>query len=897
MNRIRFYINIKVNQKKVLALVLAFACAFTMFAGAAFTDQADIQSSEAVDALTGLGVIEGYTDGSFKPDATVTRAEMAKMIFTILNGGNDDASAYTNLPTSFTDVNGTWAAGYIKYLQNSEIIAGKSATKFAPNDTVTGLEAAKMLLVVAGYTPSKAGLTGSAWAANTMKYGNLNNLFEDVSSDVNGALPRQYAAQIMYNALDMERVVYSTDISDFKPATAGDILDDATIGGKYMDLDFNGKKVDDAVYLYGTEKEANRDTYSMNTSDGTYIRVANDYSDLVGQRVVVMQKIGQRDKVYGVYAYADSTTVATGYVGQLETVSDNTKIKLDGTEYKLDGTTAMKNYTFNNDTTKRFALSALAATATKNNDAKQNEVAQEIKLIDTDGDGKVEVVISSPIKFGKVTYVGTNSMTVDNNVGSLKFTDISGYEDIAKDDYVYVIDDAYNSSDKDIVVKADVTSATVEATRSSGSAVVEARVDGTWYRTANGVVIKSGATYDLVIRGNYILAADETTGKLEDVAYMSQVKHVGVVGSSNVDIETKFDDQNGEGTVKARLYFADGTDAEVKISKYNGEKLLGGTHINDGSSNNTIGANVLKGMSGLVTYSKLGDDTYDIKTVSSASDAGCDALITATSYKDGKISGNPFTDDAVVYVYAYDGAGKSETKVVSGKTVKGWDNSAILAISGTALANEKDGLNYIAAAFLNIKTSDGKVPGATSDTKYAYLTRDGYTVTKDGEKKAAYDVWTSEGAATLTQDQSNPIVGATAGTVISYTLDGDYVDDVTVVGADAAIIGTDRVVKGSARVAHAGGVATYSFDEDCVFVAIDDSETAGAEGDITGIPLAENCGGSNYIANAIVVFDNNVVPADRKIVAVFYDVDNMLDGSVGGVTHGTYTDKHFHFAG
>ena len=890
MNRIRFYINIKVNQKKVLALVLAFACAFTMFAGAAFTDQADIQSSEAVDALTGLGVIEGYTDGSFKPDATVTRAEMAKMIFTILNGGNDDASAYTNLPTSFTDVNGTWAAGYIKYLQNSEIIAGKSATKFAPNDTVTGLEAAKMLLVVAGYTPDKAGLTGSRWSANTMKYANLNNLFEDVSADVNGALPRQYAAQIMYNALDMERVVYSADIADFKPATAGDILDDATIGGKYMDLDFNGKKVDDAVYLYGTEKEANRDTYSMDTSDGTYIRVANDYSDLVGQRVVVMQKIGQRDKVYGVYAYADSTTVATGYVGQLETVSDNTKIKLDGTEYKLDGTTAMKNYTFNNDTTKRFTLSALAATATKNNDAKQNEVAQEIKLIDTDGDGKVEVVISSPIKFGKVTYVGTNSMTVDNSVGSLKFTDISGYEDIAKDDYVYVIDEAYNSSDKDIVVKADVTSATVEATRTSGGLVVEARVDGTWYRTANGVVIKSGATYDLVLRGNYILAADETTGKLEDVAYLSAIEDSD--GNGVVDFEeNKFDDPNGEGTVKARLYFADGTDAEVKLSKYDGAKLVGDPAITT-VTNNKIYANQALNvdfggiLTGLVTYSKLGDGTYDIKAVSSASDAGCDALITATSYKDGKINGNPFNDDAVVYVKA-----GTETKVISGKTAKGWDNSAVHVTGGFALANEKDGLNYIAVAFLTIR--EATVPGATSDTKYAYLTRDGYTVTKDGEKKAAYDVWTSEGAATLTQDQSNPIVGATAGTVISYTLDGDYVDDVTVVGADAAIIGTDRVVKGSARVAHAGGVATYSFDEDCVFVAIDDSETAGAEGDITGIPLAENCGGSNYIANAIVVFDNNVVPADRKIVAVFYDVDNMLDG---GAPHGSY-DAHIHFAG
>ena len=84
--------------------MLAFACAFTMFAGAAFTDQADIESTEAVDALTALGVIDGYEDGSFQPNVTVNRAEMAKMIFTIINGGNDDASAYENLPTSFTDL-------------------------------------------------------------------------------------------------------------------------------------------------------------------------------------------------------------------------------------------------------------------------------------------------------------------------------------------------------------------------------------------------------------------------------------------------------------------------------------------------------------------------------------------------------------------------------------------------------------------------------------------------------------------------------------------------------------------------------------------------------------------------------------------------------------------------
>ena len=96
--------------QKILALVLAFACAFTMFAGAAFTDSADIKvDTEVVDTLVALGVVNGYDDGSFKPNGTVTRAEMAKMIY-VLRTGNSDASAYNNDKTTFTDINGHWLA-------------------------------------------------------------------------------------------------------------------------------------------------------------------------------------------------------------------------------------------------------------------------------------------------------------------------------------------------------------------------------------------------------------------------------------------------------------------------------------------------------------------------------------------------------------------------------------------------------------------------------------------------------------------------------------------------------------------------------------------------------------------------------------------------------------------
>ena len=136
-----------------------------MFAGAAFTDSADIKvDTEVVDTLVSLGVVNGYDDGSFKPNGTVTRAEMAKMIY-VLRTGNSDASAYNDDKTSFTDIGSHWARGYIKYCQSLGIIAGKSNTKFCPNDKVTAQEAAKMLLVTLGYDAAKAGLTGANWAS------------------------------------------------------------------------------------------------------------------------------------------------------------------------------------------------------------------------------------------------------------------------------------------------------------------------------------------------------------------------------------------------------------------------------------------------------------------------------------------------------------------------------------------------------------------------------------------------------------------------------------------------------------------------------------------------------------------------------------------------------------
>lgn len=188
--------------KRIAALTLAAACAATVCAGAAFTDQSDIKvDSRVIDTLVEKNVIKGYENGSFQPNETVSRAEMAKMIYVLRTNGGTSAATYAEkMSTNFNDVNNHWASGYIKYCQAYGIVSGKTADRFDPDAAVTTTEAAKMLLVNAGHDVIKDGLTGASWATNTMKLADADGLLASVATKPNDALPRQYAAQMIYNA-------------------------------------------------------------------------------------------------------------------------------------------------------------------------------------------------------------------------------------------------------------------------------------------------------------------------------------------------------------------------------------------------------------------------------------------------------------------------------------------------------------------------------------------------------------------------------------------------------------------------------------------------------------------------------------------------------------------------
>ncbi len=141
------------NLKKILALVLALAMAFSLVASAASFPDVEPTSAtgQAVDLLTGLNIVGGYPDGTFGPEKEITRAEFLKMLFITLNGKDDDGLFGGN-SDKFPDVTSDkWFAPYVNWGVQLGIIGGYPDGTFKPDNNVTVAEAAKMIVTALGF--------------------------------------------------------------------------------------------------------------------------------------------------------------------------------------------------------------------------------------------------------------------------------------------------------------------------------------------------------------------------------------------------------------------------------------------------------------------------------------------------------------------------------------------------------------------------------------------------------------------------------------------------------------------------------------------------------------------------------------------------------------------------
>lgn len=219
------------NFKKVLALVLVLASLLGLatMAGAATeykdADKINADYTEAIKVLDLIETMQGYPDGNFKPTATITREEAAKVIAIFDNKDADISTYYTSI-NPFTDEKGRWGESYVGYGYRAGIIAGMNATTYAPTSNVTGTQFLKMALVTLGYDQEKEGFVGTSWAVNVLALAKKIGLIDDLADGWKPEkdLTREEAAQILLNALNAETVEYAQEAksADFKPSTNAD---------------------------------------------------------------------------------------------------------------------------------------------------------------------------------------------------------------------------------------------------------------------------------------------------------------------------------------------------------------------------------------------------------------------------------------------------------------------------------------------------------------------------------------------------------------------------------------------------------------------------------------------------------------------------------------------------
>jgi hypothetical protein len=107
--------------------------------------------ADAVAAASEAGLIAGYPDGTFRPNQTITRAELASLVVRALNfAGNESeltAAEQADILGEFKDVDqvGTWARGELAVAVQAGIVLGVGADTLAPNKTATRAEATAML--------------------------------------------------------------------------------------------------------------------------------------------------------------------------------------------------------------------------------------------------------------------------------------------------------------------------------------------------------------------------------------------------------------------------------------------------------------------------------------------------------------------------------------------------------------------------------------------------------------------------------------------------------------------------------------------------------------------------------------------------------------------------------
>lgn len=212
--------------KKILGILLAMSMLFTTLSVSAYSD---ISNREDITVLTDLGIIDGFEDNTFRADEDLTRAQLVKVICTLL--GYTDIST---CDTSFSDVKANhWASGYINFASSKGIVAGFEDGTFRPDDKVSYEQAVKMVVCALGYEPAAKATVSNNWYNGYLNIASSIGVIKGVNGTVGKNFTRGSMAKLLYNALTTQMM----DVSSWGSNGNEYSKTEDTILSKYLEIE------------------------------------------------------------------------------------------------------------------------------------------------------------------------------------------------------------------------------------------------------------------------------------------------------------------------------------------------------------------------------------------------------------------------------------------------------------------------------------------------------------------------------------------------------------------------------------------------------------------------------------------------------------------------------------
>ena len=833
------------NLKRALSLALAAAMLISlMVVGASaksYGDAASIDQTEAVEVLTGLGIVGGDQNGNFNPTATLTRAEFCVMIANALTGGKFDATLFEGTTTPFTDVNGHWGEAYIAYCYSSGIIAGTSATTFSPDATLTSAQAAAILLMALGYNQNSEFAQNGQFELNVTRWAQNAGLYTDLSVSANAGISRENTAKMIFNALtEVVPVAYSAafDIyyNESGSWTAGvDYNWNDTLGYKNFDLVYKSNGVDDfgcPSILWGTG--------SINGGlgqDGKPVG-ANIAKD---DEIVVVPDAAA-------YVFDGKMTGKALYDTVGKDVAETYKwnVEVDGDEQTVT-VVGSSTVGYNELVTAKSSTAAFLSTGTSSHTeifldttgknvyvSVVNPYVAEVTRVRDNDDGTYDVVLNIKNAPAGVT---DNTIEVETN-------------DYAKDDVV-VVTLAVDANDIKTIEAAQVVSGEITAVKSDNGFV---RIDGAEYNVATKYYNLSASSTALPALTADVDAYLDTNGNL--IAVDAQT-----VASDYLYVENSIKSLDG---LNARVTLADGTSASINVVKV------------DNKDSGLDTSDLFKG--NICTYTVDGDE-YTLTKVNGTKDTnGTDGSITrgsATVTVDSSDTTSATATNKTVFVDV-----KNNTAYTGYNNVPSVTNATMKVVEKSNLAEIvfiTEGIDTAADDYwfyvANATYVETKVDGATYREYTAYV--DGVETTLTTKNMTA--------AASLTDEdstlQANTIYKVKStdsnGNITAFDKSNSFTAPLTYLNGNVNVAKDGVLALSSAAGDYSGASkTTFTYNDETVFVTIQAKAGGTTDtvelGSVSDIALVGNTDGDNESTVYVLSVEdtNDATPLATLVIIV-----------------------------